>query len=683
MTSGEAVHVHQSHFAGSRRSPSGIRLRIPSSPSDTLAGRGQAVDCGLHDSRPRVARDPTRAQAQSNPVVIENQQPGSSAWQLGDLYGRPFASDSPGQIKGYASATSVNKGQAITFYVTVNPAQTYTIDVYRIGWYQGLGGRLMQHIGPLNGVQQPTCPTNATTGLIECNWAAGYTLTTQTSWTSGIYLAVLRNAQGFYNYMVFALRDDNRVAALLFQQSVTTYQANNNYPDNTTTGKSTFENNSYGANTIAGTRRAVKVSFDRPYNAEGSGNFLFAEINLVRWLERTGYDVTYSTNIDTHTNGQRLLNYKGFISPPHDEFWSKTMYDAAFAARDAGVNLGFFGANSIYWQVRFEPSTTGVPNRVMVAYKDQLIDPIGDPNLETVMWRDDPLNRPEQVLMGIQYTNGPDDGWANYVVTNSNHWVYTGTGFSNGSTVPGIVGPETDRFVTGYPGPNAVPGTFTLLSHSPYSGSGGGPDYSNSSIYQAQSGAWVFASGTMVWSWGLDDFYPEGNVETVDVRIQRATTNILNRFLTSNLPPTAAASATPLEGLAPLSVTFSSAGSSDPEGQSLSYLWQFGDGTTSTASNPTHVFSANGQYNVTLTVSDGDVTTTATPLTITVGPVMPAPLAFAQSKGGFNDASGTTLTVATDERQGGQPHRRVCQVGRHRRVTVTLSDGTAPSSPTR
>ena len=389
-------------WLGSRLSPSGIRLRIPSSSSDTFAGRGQAVDCCLYRSRPRVARDPSTGPGQSNPVVIENQQPGSSAWQLGDLYGRPVASDSSGQIKGYASATSVNKGQAITFHVTVNPAQTYTIDVYRIGWYQGLGGRLMQHIGPLNGVQQPACPTNASTGLIECNWSAGYTLTTPTSWTSGIYLAVLRNAQGFYNYMVFALRDDNRVANLLFQQSVTTYQANNNYPDNNTTGKSTFENNSYGANTIAGSPRAVKVSFDRPYNAEGAGNFLFAEINLVRWLEREGYDVTYSTNIDTHANGQRLLNYKGFISPPHDEFWSKTMYDAAFAARDAGVNLGFFGANSIYWQVRFEPSSTGVPNRVMVAYKDQLIDPVADPNLETVMWRDDPLNRPEQVLMGVQ-----------------------------------------------------------------------------------------------------------------------------------------------------------------------------------------------------------------------------------------------------------------------------------------
>lgn len=207
------------------------------------------------------------------------------------------------------------------------------------------------------------------------------------------------------------------------------------------------------------------------------------------------------------------------------------MLDAAFTARDAGVNLAFFGANSIYWAVRFEPSSSGFPNRVMVCYKDPDIDPVTDPNLATVLWRDGPLNRPEQTLMGVEFTNGPNGGWAPYVVTNSSHWVYAGTGFQNGDVVPGIVGSETDRFVPQDPAPLSVVGTHTLLSHSPYTGSNNDPDYSNSSIYQAPSGAWVFASGTMVWGWGLDDFYPEGEVETVDSRIQRTTANILDRFV--------------------------------------------------------------------------------------------------------------------------------------------------------
>src|SRR5438105_4215106 len=385
---------------------------------------------------------PTTTAAQSNPIVLENQQPGTTQWQI--PWGSS-ATDSAGQIKGYASAVSVNKGQNITFYVSVNPAQTYTIDVYRMGWYQGLGGRLVQHIGPLNGTLQPACPTDATTGMIECQWASAYTLATRTSWTSGIYFAVLTNAQQYQNYIVFVVRDDSRVAALLYQQPVTTYQAYNDYPFDNATGKSLYAFNSYGATTVTGSTNAAKVSFDRPYSDDGTGiawgqSVFVWEINFVRWLERSGYDVTYSTDIDTHADGGRLLSYRGILSVGHDEYWSKPMYDAFMAARDAGVNLAFFGANAIYWQVRFEPSSSGVPNRVLVCYRNANLDPNPDPSLKTVNPRDPPVNRPEQTLIGVQYTSQvQDNGQAPYVVTNSGHWVYAGTGCRDGDSVPGIV----------------------------------------------------------------------------------------------------------------------------------------------------------------------------------------------------------------------------------------------------
>src|SRR5688572_14041449 len=85
-----------------------------------------------------TAFETTRAVAAlTNPIQIENQVPGSGTWQL-ERPGFRVANDSTGQIKGYASLTSVPKGGTITFYVSVNPIQTFTIDVYRIGWYQGL-----------------------------------------------------------------------------------------------------------------------------------------------------------------------------------------------------------------------------------------------------------------------------------------------------------------------------------------------------------------------------------------------------------------------------------------------------------------------------------------------------------------------------------------------------------------
>src|SRR2546422_1468375 len=204
-------------------------------------------------------------------------------------------------------------------------------------------------------------------------------------------------------------------------------------------------------------------------------------------MEKSGYDVTYSTDLDTHTDGGRLLNYRGFLSVGHDEYWSKPMLDAVVAARDAGVNLAFFGADTNAWQVRFEPSSGGVPNRVLVCYRDATIDPISDPSLKTVNWRNPLLNRAEQALVGVQFTTQvPFNGgnYVPYVVTNSGNWVYAGTGFRDGDSVSTLVGYEADRSFSQYPQPNAVSGTYTLLSHSPIDSS----EYANSSVYQAPSG---------------------------------------------------------------------------------------------------------------------------------------------------------------------------------------------------
>src|SRR6202022_716747 len=180
---------------------------------------------------------------------------------------------------------------------------------------------------------------------------------------------------------------DGRSAPLLFQQTVTTYQAYNDYPYDQRTGKSLYGFNSYGASTPSlETPGSAKVSFDRPYDTDGTGNgwgniVLRWEIPFLRWMESAGYDVTYQTDVDTHVNPGRLLNYRGLLSVGHDEYWSKAMDDGWLAARDAGVNLASFDGNPIGWQVRLENSSSGVANRVIVCYKDANVDPITDPTL--------------------------------------------------------------------------------------------------------------------------------------------------------------------------------------------------------------------------------------------------------------------------------------------------------------
>ena len=553
------------------------------------------------------AATPSVAVAAGNPVVTENQQPGTSAWQIGLT-----ADDVSKQIKGYASSTSVLQGGSLTLYVNVTPAQTYSIDVYRIGWYGGLGGRLELHAGPLAGMMQPACLPDATTGLIACNWSAGYTMAIPSSWTSGVYLVVLTNAAGYQNYVNFVVRD-TRPAPFLFQRSMNTAQAYNNYPNDNRTGKSLYEYNSFGAPTVAGTTRAVKVSFDRPFNDDGSGDFLSWEVQFVRWVEKSGYDITYSTDVDTHANGAELRRHQAFISAGHDEYWSNEMYNAAQAARDAAVNLAFFGANPLYWQVRFEASAAGVANRVMVCYKAANIDPVQGPTT-TINWRDAPLNRPEQALVGVMFTN-ETVGQVNvpYVVTNSSNWVYANTGLKDGDAVSSLVGYEADRYIATYP---AAAANQVLLSRSPFS-SPNGPDYANSSIYQAPSSAWVFATGTMSWSWALDNF---GTTNQTDPRIQQMTTNVLNAFQVSKPPLHHLTLVTPASASAgqPFSVTVTASDAQGGVVGSYSGTVHFSSSDTSTgvvlpadytftaADAGTHTFSATlirtGPQ--TLTVSD-------------------------------------------------------------------------------
>src|SRR3989440_3688200 len=169
---------------------------------------------------------PKRALAASNPITIENAQPGSTGWQFDtDSTGGPLQAANH-EIEGYASATSVNKGNQISFMVSLSSSAQYTMNIYRMGYYPTgtnpdgsacvgpCGGRLMQNIGPLNGIKQATCPTTLGTqsttnfGLTECKWAVAYTLSVPTTWTTGIYLVKLRRSDtGLEQYMTFVVRD--------------------------------------------------------------------------------------------------------------------------------------------------------------------------------------------------------------------------------------------------------------------------------------------------------------------------------------------------------------------------------------------------------------------------------------------------------------------------------------------
>ncbi len=151
---------------------------------------------------------------------------------------------------------------------------------------------------------------------------------------------------------------------------------------------------------------------------------------------------------------------------------------------------------------------------------------------------------------------------------------------------------------------------------------------------------------------------PDGALYYVDIgfdgnHVPNAAAIRRIRYAIDNLPPVAVASADPTIGQPPLSVSFSSAGSSDPEGAPLSYLWTFGDGQTSTEANPTHVYQTAGDYTARLSVSDGTASTLSDDLDITVGNP-PVPVILSPTEG-MTFRAGDVITYsgsATDVEDG-------------------------------
>ena len=137
-----------------------------------------------------------------NPIVLENAHLGTNSWKI------PSGKEATTQIQAYASATSVLPGQKLTFYVSTQQEGTsYSIDIYRLGWYEGYGGRLMTSVPSQTAHAQgyydsavhrlvdcTSCHVDPKTGLVEANWHPSYTLVVPFDWTTGIYLAKFTDA---------------------------------------------------------------------------------------------------------------------------------------------------------------------------------------------------------------------------------------------------------------------------------------------------------------------------------------------------------------------------------------------------------------------------------------------------------------------------------------------------------
>ena len=352
------------------------------------------------------------------------------------------------------------------------------------------------------------------------------TWTVPTTATSGIYFAkATRTDTGGASHIFFIVRDDDGGSNLLFQTSDTTWQAYNRYG-----GNSLYTGNPAGRRVQGQLQPAVHA----PASYAPEDWVFNAEYPMVRWLEANGFDVSYTTGVDT--DRLRLGAFSSTACSCRSDTTSTGRVQQRTnveAARGAGVTPGVLQRQRDLLEDPVGEQHRGTGQsayRTLVSYKEThanaKIDPL--PNVWTGTWRDPRFSppadggRPENALSGtIFFVNSGTTGirvpeadgkmrfWRNTTVASlgpggvatmpTGRWVTSGMRIATtGSDPPGLIR-MSDTTVSG-------------VDYLQDFGSTYGPGTANHALtlYKHSSGALVFGAGTVQWSWGLDSNHDRG-----------------------------------------------------------------------------------------------------------------------------------------------------------------------------
>lgn len=475
------------------------------------------------------------AMASANTISVENSFAGDSHWEAYEKRASASA------IEGYASESSVAQGETLHLHVN-SPSATYRVEVSRLGWYGGAGGRRMLCLpgcttseGPVSQTNSPT--VDGTTGELDANWSVTDAAPIGSGWTSGYYVAELILTSGpeagrtaWYPFIVTPPSESE--SAVLVQVPTNTWQAYNPWPGGSL-GRSLYGFNS------AEEEAAVKVSFNRPLmrrTVKGSyyqEPVFTREIQAVKFLEREGFDVSYVADRDVDASPGMLLSHSVDMVLGHDEYWTLAMREDWETALAAGRDEVFLGGDIGTWLVRYEDA-----GRTLVGYKSTA-DPEDPP---TVQFRNLSPPRPECELEGVQYDESSGSELNDYTVTagaGGNPWIVA-AGLSPGDTIHAAVGYEWDAFSPGC----AVPPLETLFHYQ----AGPGGSNADAVTFTHPEGGSVFAAGSNMFTNLLDSYGGDvSSGQVADARIQTFTRAMLISFThVFPEPPTSATLAPPV-----------------------------------------------------------------------------------------------------------------------------------------
>jgi hypothetical protein len=471
--------THRHERESSRRGPSRRRFIELAATATAVPAAAFAVDKALtsEPSDAKKASDTTKhtAAPPKRVVVSENALPGDPNWGISNL-------GQPNDMLGYTGQASVLPGEPVTLYASTT-APSFVVRAFRIGYYGGDNARLVWTSPTITGRQQAQPAVSAGTNTVSCSWEPSVTISTD-DWPEGSYLLRMDSETGPQRYAPVTVRSAKTAGKTVIKNSTATWQAYNTYGGydlyNGPGGTADYDN------------RSLAVSLDRPFDQNGAYYFTWHEQKFISLAEQLGMPLAYTTNMDIATDPTLLTDASALFCLGHDEYWSPPERTNVTAARDAGVNVAFMGANTMFRRTRLDSTALGA-NRLVICYKTSYTqDPMYGVNnaLVTSDWREPPDPDPESSLTGTLYESNPTA--ANFIVASPDSWVFANSGVQLGTSIPGLVGIEYDRVNPVYP----VNRPIQVLSHSPLTCRGIN-SYSDAAYYTTPSGAGVFNSGTM------------------------------------------------------------------------------------------------------------------------------------------------------------------------------------------
>lgn len=485
-------------------------LRRPARRPVRAVASPTLVAVGAYGSPARPYRWLIRTEGAQPTAAEENRNPGTKAWRLpgpaADIGGL-----ARGSVTGYVSRQAVRAGQTERIYVSAPGARTVRIEIFRMGWYGGRGGREVLVAPRLRVVRQRPCTHSFATGLTECAWHPTLSFAIPSALPSGVYIAKLSARTGERDCLFVVLTA--RPQPLLAQLPTATYEAYNAWG-----GDSLYPGRTDRV-TATGTTQGVEVSYQRPYDSiTGAGQFFARDVAMVRFLERYGYPVSYTTSESVDEDPGQLAGHRALIDFGHSEYWSERQAAGFKAARKSGTSLLFFGSDTMAWRVRFAHATRaasdpGAPDQTIIAYKQfARLDPDRSQPSGVFLGRG-------AALTGSAYLGcitprlarrGPPT-YRYYAWTPQPQlrpaWLFAHAGVSPATVIPGIVGYELDASTAFSPRGIAVIGGGSAVCMSPERGApnpGLGEDLAQTTLYTARSGALVFNAGTLGWELGLE-----------------------------------------------------------------------------------------------------------------------------------------------------------------------------------